>query len=83
VVSQNKPLLVFMAECGADLSMACMGPPQEHFMTPVQMALVQGFNSVATLLDDLIREQPSSAQASLLGCKYTRSCGGVRILGRF
>ena len=55
VSTQNKPLLAFMAECGADLSLACTGPPSSvEFITPAIIAKLQGWHSMSGLIDDLI-----------------------------
>ena len=59
VVTQNKPMLAFMHECGADLSMACLGPPnQEEYLTPFILARVQGWDSIAVLIGDMMGSRP-------------------------
>jgi hypothetical protein len=67
MVTQNKPLLTFMHECGADLSLACQGPPaRTQYITPFMVASVEGWHSLGTLIRELIASRPHPHQCLTL-----------------
>jgi hypothetical protein len=63
VATQNKPMLAFMHECGADMSMACSGPPnQKEYITPYIFAMIHGWTSIAAMIAGMIESRPCQQQ---------------------
>lgn len=80
VVSQNKPLICFMAESGADLSLACLVSPRlfvevVHQITVIMLWLTVWFECAGSAEYPLAHARPDGSRARLQF--YSNFAGGA------